>query len=514
MPASGDPHPSSQDLAYADLTTLERALAERETTSVELTESLLSRIDALDAHGPEIRSVLTLVADAIDVARQRDDERAKKNVRGPLHGIPVVVKDNLDTKELASTVGSLALSIPPKRDASCVDALRAAGAIVVAKTNLSEWANFRSTHSSSGWSAVGGQTRNPHATDRSPSGSSSGSAAAVAAGFAPLAVGTETDGSIISPSAVCGIVGLKPTVGLVSRTGVAPISPSQDTPGPMARSVADAAVLLGVLAAEDPADAACAGRPSGLSTDYRAFCRSDGLSGARIGVVRDAASGYHPPSDAAFELALDVMRDAGATLVDPVALPGAKELSSSEDELEVLCFEFHDSLDKYLAARADEAGRGPRSLADVIAFNTANGARELALFGQELLERSVATGGLTDDKYLAARARCVEQSRVNGLDRALDGDRLDALAVLSTGPAWLIDHVNGDHFLGAGYGIAAVAGYPSITVPIGEVQSLPIGCSLLGRAWSESVLVRLAAGLEAQLSVRLRPRFTPLDMLG
>ena len=513
MRVSGDPHPDSEAFGYADLTTLERALAERQTTSVEITESLLRRVEAIDADGPVIRSVLAVAPDAIEIARERDEERAGGTVRGPLHGIPVVVKDNIDTSGLASTAGSLALSIPPRRDAASVAALRRAGAIVIAKTNLSEWANFRSTRSSSGWSALGGQTRNPHATDRSPSGSSSGSATAVAAGLAPLAVGTETDGSILSPSAVCGIVGLKPTVGLVSRSGVVPISPSQDTPGPMARSVVDAATLLGVLSLPDPADPAHRLRPDGIPSDYTSFCRTSGLSGARIGVIRDGASGYHPPSDLVFEGALSAMRDAGATLFDPAPLPTAKELAESEDELDVLCFEFHEAVDRYLGARADEVGGGPRSLADVIAFNAAEAESELSLFGQEILERSLATGGLDDDKYKSARARCLEQSRQNGLDLALDHDGLDALVALTTGPAWLIDYVNGDSFLGAGYSIAAVAGYPSVTVPVGHVHGLPIGCAFLGRAWSEPVLLQLAAGLEGAISASLRPGFSPLGTL-
>jgi len=519
---SGDPHPGSSGLAFASLAEITRALEAGETTSAELTATLLARIGAIDATGPRLNAVLAVDESAVDAARATDAERASGAVRGPLHGIPVLVKDNLDTAGLASTAGSLALACaPPVRDAVVVGALRDAGAVIIGKTNLSEWANFRSARSSSGWSAVGGQTRNPYALDRSPSGSSSGSGAAVAAGLAPVAIGTETDGSILSPAAVAGLVGLKPTVGLVSRTGVVPIAESQDTPGPMARSVLDAAALLGVIARVDPADPACANRPSDLPGDYRPFCRPDGLRGARIGVPRPAASdrarfrfsGYHDGADAVFARALAAMRDGGARVVDAVEVPGAEQEPDAEDELVVLCHEFHDGADRYLAARAEAAGAGPRSLSEVIAFNTAHADTELVLFGQDLLERAVATAGLDDEGYRAARARCVASARANGIDYALDRGGLDALAVLTTAPAWCIDHVNGDTFLGAGYSIAAVAGYPSITVPIGMVHGLPVGLALLGRAWSEAVLLRLAAGLEALLGLSLRPAYAPSSIL-
>jgi amidase len=517
-----DPHPQSAQLAHADLATLQQALDAGETTSTELTETLLARIAAIDTAGPRLRAVLAVDAQAVGTARDRDAERASGAVRGPLHGIPVLIKDNLDTAGLASTAGSLALaSAPPDRDATVVRALRDAGVVILGKTNLSEWANFRSAHSSSGWSAVGGQTRNPFALDRSPSGSSSGSGAAVAAGLAPLAIGTETDGSILSPASVTGLVGMKPTVGLVSRTGVVPIAASQDTPGPLARSVLDAATLLGVLVGADPADPACARRPADLPDDYRPCCRPDGLAGARIGVPRVAVSerprfrfsGYHEASDALFVEAVAAMRDAGATVVDAVEIPGAEQAPVAEDELVVLCYEFHDGVDRYLAARADAVGAGPRSLAEVIAYNTAHADAELAFLGQELLERAQATGGLDDEAYRVARARCAECSTTAGIDFALAGGGLDALAVLTTSPAWCIDHVNGDAFLGAGYSIAAVAGYPSITVPIGMVHGLPVGLAFLGRAWSEAVLLRLAAGLEAALGLALRPSYRPVSTL-
>jgi amidase len=517
-----DPHPPSAELAYAGVAALGQALEAGETTSAELTEALLARIAALDTAGPRLHAVLAVDEAAVEVARQRDAERAAKAVCGPLHGIPVLVKDNLDTAGFASTAGSLALaSHPPTADSSAVRQLRAAGAVVLGKTNLSEWANFRGVHASSGWSAVGGQTRNPFALDRSPGGSSSGSGAAVAAGLAPLAVGTETDGSILCPAAVAGLVGMKPTVGLVSRGGVVPIAASQDTPGPMARSVLDAATLLGALTGADPADPACARQPADLPADYRPFCRPDGLVGRRIGVPRAAGSerarfrfsGYHSAADALFDGAVAALRAAGATVVETVEVPGAEEVVESEDDLVVLCHEFHAGLDSYLAARAAASRGGPRSLAEVIEFNSAHADAELAFFGQELLARAVATGGLDDAAYRGARARELERSTVRGIDHALDGSGIDALAVLTTSPAWLIDHVNGDAFLGAGYSIAAVAGYPSITVPIGTVHGLPVGLAFLGRAWSEGVLFSLAAGLEAALGLVLRPGYPPASTL-
>jgi amidase len=509
-----DPHQKSEELAYANLTTLRRALEAGETTSAELTQALIARIDAIDGTGPALRSILAVAPDAIESARARDRERQSGTTRSALHGVPIVVKDNLETADLATNVGSLALGKPPKTDASVVALLREAGMVVLGKTNLSEWANFRSEKSSSGWSAMGGQTRNPFALERSPSGSSSGSAVAVAAGLSPIAVATETDGSILSPSAVSGIVGIKPTVGLVSRRGVVPISASQDTAGPMARSVADAAALLSMIAVFDPEDPAHVSRPGDLVTDYSASCRRDGLEGKRIGVPRDGFSGYHPRSDECFARALDVMREAGAEVVDPVTVPGAAQLRSSEDELTVMLYEFHDGIDRYLAGRAATTAAGPRSLDELIAFNRENADAELALFGQDLFERAARTGPLSDPEYQEARARCVELSRQQGIDGALTSERLDALCALTTAPAWLIDHVNGDSFLGAGYSIAAVAGYPSITLPIGTVSGLPVGLCLLGRAWSEPLLIEAASGLEAALGLELRPGFsphTPLD---
>jgi amidase len=505
-----DPHEKSEELAYASLATLRHALDAGETSSAELTQSLIARIDAIDGTGPALHSILAVAPDAIESAKARDRERLSGETRSYLHGIPIVIKDNLDTAGLASSAGSLALSRPPATDAAVVASLHAAGMVILGKTNLSEWANFRSEKSSSGWSAMGGQTHNPFALERSPSGSSSGSAVAVAAGLSPIAIATETDGSILSPSAVCGIVGIKPTVGLVSRRGIIPIAESQDTAGPMARSVADAAALLAIIAASGGGDTAHPSRPDGPVTDYLSSCRHDGLEGKRIGVPRDGFSGYHPRADQCFAAALEAMKEAGATIIDPVTVPGAAPLRTAEDELTVLLYEFHDGLDRYLSARAEATGSGPRSLDNVIAFNLEYADAELVFFGQDLLERAARTGSLADPEYKEARARCVEESRAQGIDFALDSAHLDALAVLTTGPAWLIDHVNGDSYLGAGYSIAAVAGYPSITVPIGAVSGLPVGLALLGRAWSEAVLIEAASGLEAALGVELRPGFSRL----
>lgn len=509
-----DSHAKGAEYAYADLATLKRTLDAGQTTSAELTQAFIARIDAIDGTGPALHSILAIAPDAIESAQARDRERQSGTTRSSLHGIPIVVKDNLETAGLASSAGSLALSRPPLSDADVVASLRAAGMVILGKTNLSEWANFRSEKSSSGWSAMGGQTHNPFALERSPSGSSSGSAVAVAAGLSPIAIATETDGSILSPSAVCGIVGIKPTVGLVSRRGIIPISESQDTAGPMARSVADAAALLSVIAGFGGDDSALSSRPHGLVTDYAPSCRRDGLDGKRIGVPRDGFAGYHPRADECFAVALEAMREAGATIVDPVTVPGAAPLRTSEDELTVLLYEFHDGMDRYLSARSEQSGSGPRSLDDVIAFNREFAETELLLFGQDIFERSARTGSFADSEYIKARERCIEQSRAEGIDLVLGAEHLDALAVLTTGPAWLIDHVNGDSFLGSGYSIAAVAGYPSITVPIGTVSGLPVGLSLLGGAWSESVLIEAASGLEAQLGVALRPGFSPYTPFG
>lgn len=477
----------------ATISGLGAQMASGALTAAGLTEAYLARIETLD---PVLRSVLQTNPDAPADAAALDEERASGGVRGPLHGIPVLVKDNVDTTPpMATTAGSLALGdTPPVRDAFIVARLREAGAVILGKTNLSEWANFRSTRSSSGWSARGGQCRNPYVLDRSPCGSSSGSGVAVSANLCAVAVGTETDGSIICPSSVNGIVGVKPTVGLVSRTGVVPISHTQDTPGPMARTVADAAVLLAALAGPDPRDPATADAPRlTFATD------PDGLRGARIGVARNMAA-FHDRADAAFEEALAAMRDAGAEVIDPIEVAHATELE--DPEFAVLLFEFKADLEAYLGDRG-----GPhRSLDDLIAFNSANAELEMQFFGQELFEQAAGRGGLDDPAYLEALQTCRRLSRQEGLDVAF-AHGVDAVLAPTNGPAWATDHANGDHYVGGNSTPAAVAGYPSISVPMGSTFGLPMGISFIGPAWSEPTLIRLASGFEHVTAHRLLPGF-------
>jgi len=475
-------------------------LERRELSSAELVEVLAARVDALDRRGPRLESVLAMDPRAADRAARLDAERAAGRVRGPLHGIPVLVKDNVETAGiLGATAGSLALSgVPVARDADAVVALRRQGAIVLGKTNLSEWANFRSRHSSSGWSAVGGQTRNPHALDRSPGGSSSGTAAAIAAGLSPVGVGTETDGSIVCPAAMCGVVGLKPTHARIPAGGVIPLAATQDCVGPIARTVADAALAFDAMC--DHAMAGTAAVPLALSAG------PDGLAGARIGVAREHYTGHDRATDELFARALDAMRDAGAVLVDPADVPTAAELARFDDELVVLTHELHDGLDRYLARRAGQRGDAPRSLAELVEFNEAHAREELALFGQDLLVESAATAGLDDAHYLECFERNRERARRRGVDAALAAAGVDALFTVTAEPAAPIDHVNGDPPAVVSSSPAAVAGYPSVTIPIGSVRGLPVGASFVGPRGSEPTLVRLASGLEHVLGPGPRPR--------
>jgi amidase len=416
------------------------------------------------------------------------------------------VKDNIDTAgPEATTAGSLALSLTrPLADATVVQRLRAAGLVVLAKANLSEWANFRSTRSSSGWSGAGGQCVNPHARDRSPGGSSSGSGAGVAAGLAPVAVGTETDGSILCPAALNGVVGIKPTVGLTSRRGVVPISSSQDTVGPIARCVADAAALLGVLAGgtagADPLDGATLKRPRSLPADYLGCCNLDGFGDIRIGVPRERYFGYGASTDALVEAALQLAREAGAEVVDPANVPTVEAISQSTDEMTVLLHEFKAGVERYLATRPAATDQ-PRTVSEIIAFNDEHASLELTHFGQETLIAASSVGGLDDPAYLEARARNWQRARRDGIDAALETARADALVFPTMGPAWLIDHVNGDSHTRAGYQAAAVAGYPAISLPVGKVRGLPVGLCLVGRAWSEPALIRIAFALEHALGL-------------
>lgn len=463
----------------------------------------LQRIRRIDAAGPALHSIIETNPDAALIAASLDKTPA--GARGTLHGVPIVIKDNIDTADrMLTTAGSLALAgSRPANDAFIVRKLRAAGAVILGKTNLSEWANFRSTRSVSGWSARGGQTRNPYSLERNPCGSSSGSGAAIAADLAVMAIGTETDGSIICPSSVNGLVGIKPTVGLVSRSGIIPISASQDTAGPMARSVADAASLLTAIAGYDPEDLATEVMKDKPLLDYSKSLQPDALRGARIGVLRRFA-GFHEVVDALFEQALAVLRAQGAVIVD--GLTFELDNQAQTDEGTVLSFEFKDGINRYLASRP---APGPKTLADLIAFNSDNAAREMPYFRQELFLEANARGPLTDPAYLAARQRNLQAARIGGIDAILAAQHLDALVAPSGGAAWMTDMVNGDHFVGGGVTApAAIAGYPHITVPMGQVHGLPVGLSLLGPAFSEARLISYAYAFERATQARRPPRLT------
>jgi amidase len=492
--------------AEATIADLQAQMQSGRLTSVALTAAYLQRIQEIDRTGPSLNAVIELNPDAAALAWQLDQERQAGRVRGPLHGIPVLLKDNIATADkMQTTAGSLALvGAKPPRDAALVEQLRTAGAVILGKTNLSEWANFRGEKSVSGWSARGGQTRNPYALDRNASGSSSGSAAAVAANLGVVAVGTETDGSIVSPSSVCGLVGVKPTVGLVSRTGIIPISASQDTAGPMARTVRDAALLLEAMSAVDARDAVTQTRPAGFRTDFGAQLQPGALKGARIGVVR-GPFGLDARLRPILDAALERMRAAGAEVLDLGDVPEFNR--AGEPELEVLFYEFKDGLNAYLATLGPDAP--VKSLADVIAFNRAHAGQELAIFGQELMERAEAKGPLTEQAYRDARAACLKITREEGVDRLLAQHRLDALVSLANGPAWLIDPVNGDAYTGGSSSPAAVAGYPSVTVPAGEWRGLPVGLLFYGAAWSEARLLSLAADFEGRTRARREPALLP-----
>jgi amidase len=501
-------HPAPAfDLEEITIAELQRDMAGGKRTARSITELYLQRIAANDRKGPTLRSVIETNPDALSIADALDAERKQKGPRGPMHGIPVLIKDNIDTADrMTTTAGSYALegSIPP-RDSHVAERLRAAGAILLGKTNLSEWANFRSTHSSSGWSGRGGQARNPYALDRNPCGSSSGSGAATSANFAAAAVGSETDGSIVCPSSANGLVGIKPTLGLISRAGIIPIAHSQDTAGPMARSVADAATLLTALAGVDPRDVATAESQGHVAPDYTKFLDVNGLKGARIGVARAKFLGFNDVVDELISEAIDAMKRRGAIIVDPADITTAGQFDDTE--LEVLLYEFKADLNSYLASLSEKSR--VKTMADIIAFNERDKAREMPYFAQELMVQAQAKGPLTEQKYIDALAKNHRLSRTEGIDAVMDKNNLDAMITATGGPAWMTDIINGDHFTGGYSTPSAVAGYPHITVPAGFAYGLPVGLSIFGRAWSEPKLISIAYSFEQATKHRRPPGFLP-----
>ncbi len=495
LPAVRAVSAQSFDLEEATLDDLERGFSARTFTARAVAEWYLARIDSLDKKGPKVNSVIELNPDALSIADALDRERIAKGARGPLHGVPMLIKDNIDTADrMSTTAGSLALEgCMAARDAAVVERFRGAGVVILGKTNLSEWANFRSAHSVSGWSGRGRQTLNPYALDRNPSGSSSGSGAAVSANFCALAVGTETDGSVTAPASANGVVGIKPTVGLVGRSGIIPISHSQDTAGPIARTVRDVAILLSAMAV-----------PGKLQQDYAKFLDPRGLKGARLGVERKFF-GANAGMDRLMEECLAEMKRQGAVLVDPANLPSHGKYD--EEEMEVLLYEFKTDLNKYLGALGPSAR--VHSLADVIKFNREHAHEEMPYFEQEIMERAEKKGPLTEKAYLDARAKCVRLSRAGGIDAVIAKYKVDAIVAPTAAPAPLNDFVLGDPNLPACTTPAAVAGYPHITVPAGFVRGLPVGISFFGPAFSEPVLLKLAYSFEQATKARRRPGFRP-----
>ncbi len=493
------------ELDEITVTELQAGMKSGKFTARSLVEKYQERIDAVDKGGPGINSVIELNPDALSIADELDQERKAKGPRGPLHGIPVLIKDNIATSDrMMTTAGSLALvGAKPPKDSFVAVRLRAAGAVILGKTNLSEWANIRSSRSTSGWSGRGGLTRNPYALNRNPCGSSSGTGAGISANLAAIGIGTETDGSIVCPSSSNGLVGIKPTVGLVSRAGIVPISHSQDTAGPMCRTVHDAALLLSALTGVDPDDAATSASAGKSQPDYAQYCDPDGLSGARIGVARKNF-GFNDAVDALMERTLDVLKKQGAILVDPADIETFGKFD--ETELLVLMYELKADLNAYLSHLS---GASVHTLKDVIDFNERNRQKEMPYFGQDLFLKAEAKGPLTDKDYLDALAKNHQLARTEGIDALMDKHHLDAIVAPTAGPAWLTDLIDGDHAAGGSSSAPAVAGYPNINVTAGFISGLPVGVSFSGRAWSEPTLIKLAYAFEQATKARQAPRFLP-----
>ena len=505
-PPAADSAVSSFELDEITIPDLQDGMKSGKFTARSLVEKYSARIAEIDKRGPAINSIIELNPDALSIAESLDAERKQKGPRGPMHGIPVLIKDNIDTADkMMTTAGSLALvGSKPPQDSFVAQKLRAAGAVILGKTNLSEWANIRSSHSTSGWSGRGGLTKNPYVLDRNPCGSSSGTGSGISANLCAVGIGTETDGSIVCPSSSNGLAGIKPTVGLVSRSGIIPISHSQDGAGPMCRTVRDAAILLSALTGVDPADPATAASAGKSSPDYAQFCDPNGLKGARIGVARKYF-GFNDSVDALMEQSLDVLKKQGATLIDPADIDTLGKFD--ESELAVLLYELKADMNAYLARLGP--GAPVHTLKEIIEFNDRNRQKEMPFFGQDLFTKAEAKGPLTEKAYLDALDKNHHLARAEGIDATMDKYHLDAIVAPTGGPAWLTDLLNGDHVAGGSSNAAAVAGYPNINVTAGFLSGLPVGISFFGRAWSEATLIRLAFAFEQATKARQSPRFIP-----
>jgi amidase len=503
-PEAGAPGLKPFELEEVTITELQEGMKSGRFTARSLVEKYTKRIEDIDKRGPSVNAIIEMNPDALSIAQELDRERKAKGPRGPLHGIPVLIKDNINTADrMMTTAGSLALlGSKPAKDAFVAQKLRAAGAVILGKTNLSEWANIRSSHSTSGWSGRGGLTKNPYALNRNPCGSSSGTGAGISANMAAAGIGTETDGSIVCPSSSNGLAGIKPTVGLVSRSGIIPISHSQDGAGPMCRSVRDAAIVLSALAGVDPEDGATAASAGKFQANYEQYCDANGLQGARIGVVRKYF-GFNDAVDTLMEQAIGVMKKQGATVIDPVEITTLGKFDDTE--LTVFLYELKADLNAYLARLG--ASAPVKTLEDIIAFNEHNRPKEMPYFGQDLFIKSQAKGPLTDKQYTDALAKNHQLARIEGIDAVMDKHKLDTLIGPTGGPAWITDLIAGDHFGGGSSNAAAVAGYPNINVIAGNVFGLPVGISFFGRAWSEPTLIRLAYSFEQATKARQAPKF-------